>query len=879
MSNQLEQQIKGFAEKLKTWIDEQSFFCNKSERYITGRYETGIAYAPEYDLCHYNPGYYQLSEYELRENDKNGLPTDVDGNYTINKIDHGLLLVFENTWFPDDGGYNYAERYQVLFINNTTNIERIQYVAGKQYIRYSEKEVINDLEENPSFTYGDWIDLTMDSDMQGEIAKIEATIEEATKKLDEALNLVEKSLEEISTVRDEAAQAVDIVDGMTSRIEDIETSVEKLDDKVFDEKQGLVSTVNQHTDKIKDIDTKLDTYASSNPGLNIEIQDRKNLFDGDYIGSEYGLNCWFENGNEYGEFGRSTPSNLFIIPVEKGKSYQFVFETAGVNTNYVRGGIFSGTLDDVKSNESLTEFTKILKWKLRNIPSNKGVNQFLNVSSEGPEAPSGQPDRNIFTKYVNNTGSDLYSGFVINAQDTGCFVGSFNKGSVPVIMQVTPYEDKLNNANQKVEKYYYLNNPESPPQWEKDDADNSAFNYGEIAIKDGHNKYILKHCLSQPKLGSHFYYENDDYDNLNTWRLYKQEIETQDAPILLFENSDCEGVVGIEDFNENFLGYVGGVHGYERLTEVQLLVDGIETPVNKAKEIINCQNATFIVKSNIYAITEQIKEVKRIVLAGSNPGHIDQITLLNDITMTGFEKQTESIFTGDGFDIGSMFEADYIEKVQIWDEESQGSRSMDSPGHENSKIHMGLTQERPIIGICKKSPDDNYCIVFGNLDSDLIFERTKRLEFVKGKVNIKNYWKYVGPNNSYGIFRSYLTGMYSIFDRSFNGFSTNYTNKYFASPKFYMLDETSNFINEGWSNLIDEATYFGSNFTIKIKAIDGKTENYNATVAHLTEGGPDQFDRTKTYFAAIDMTGPNKLYRLSKGQICRGEFEIQTLAK
>lgn len=148
---------------------------------------------------------------------------------------------------------------------------------------------------------------------------------------------------------------------------------------------------------------------------------------------------------------------------------------------------------------------------------------------------------------------------------------------------------------------------------------------------------------------------------------------------------------------------------------------------------------------------------------------------------------------------------------------------------------------------------------------NIAFNRTKKIEFIGDKVTVYNTWEYVG-SSTFAIDRSTLGGLYSVRKVFLNGVSSNAANKYFKSTT---TTTSSNL--ENWNKDLDIVAFYGKDFTLYIRSLVDKGEYYKGCI--------QDFGTQERYKAYLDdINSSSGACTLSKGDILRGCFEIETLS-
>lgn len=120
--------------------------------------------------------------------------------------------------------------------------------------------------------------------------------------------------------------------------------------------------------------------------------------------------------------------------------------------------------------------------------------------------------------------------------------------------------------------------------------------------------------------------------------------------------------------------------------------------------------------------------------------------------------------------------------------------------------------------------------------SNVAFNRCKHISFERGKTTISNSLTYVGVDD-YSVYRWCASGIFSIYKDLMLGYATNTDCKYIT--------------DSGKSNDkdFDEITFYGENYTAKIKALSKKYESY---VGFVQDFSTEPRPRFKVYFDTVD---------------------------
>lgn len=135
------------------------------------------------------------------------------------------------------------------------------------------------------------------------------------------------------------------------------------------------------------------------------------------------------------------------------------------------------------------------------------------------------------------------------------------------------------------------------------------------------------------------------------------------------------------------------------------------------------------------------------------------------------------------------------------------------------------------------------------------FTRYKRLVFERGKLQIYNTYKFIG-SPSIDIDIATGTGLYPVSSSVVDGYITNVGN-------VYVSEATTN-----RDSRIDAVSFFGDGFTMNLKVLFGKGNNYYGVVYYY----PDQ-TRYKVYFYQHYTVGSNYL-TLNNGDELYSGYEI-----
>lgn len=341
--------------------------------------------------------------------------------------------------------------------------------------------------------------------------------------------------------------------------------------------------------------------------------------------------------------------------------------------------------------------------------------------------------------------------------------------------------------------------------------------YGEVNINYGRVNYKLKHEYN-PKKGT------------NTWRWWRHGVDEG----IFFDGTDCEGPVRLSNIEEDGTfttqsDYIGGYHGNELMESVSLLIDGQKVALNSQQSFDNCKTVSMIVESNCYYSQKHLYEVSSIV--NNNDGTLTIVYLDGDVNAPE-----------DGGPVNVIIN--------------------------QTQVDIGDAQLKTIIGYSTKYLILNYA------REDCLFHRIKHLSFENNKLNIRNYWKYVGPNNKYALNHGFYTGLYSILFKYLNGVSSDYTNRLFTIPLENETDKSSkDLISTEASKYLTEVKFFGKSFDTTIKSLKGQSEYYQGRIQNMLPGSGARY---KAYLSDYEL-GKNTI-KLTKNNEFIGEFEITTTA-
>ena len=341
--------------------------------------------------------------------------------------------------------------------------------------------------------------------------------------------------------------------------------------------------------------------------------------------------------------------------------------------------------------------------------------------------------------------------------------------------------------------------------------------YGDVNVSYGRVNYQMKHEY-KPNKGT------------NTWRWYKHGVDEG----VFFDGSDCEGPIMLSNIEEDGsftkqADYIGGFHGNELMESVSLFIDGQKIDLNSQQNFNDCKTVSMIIESNCYYSHKHLYEVSSIVNNGN--GTLTIVYLDGDINAP------------------------------------EGGGPVDVTIN-STQINVGDTQLKTIIGYSTRYLIVNYA------REDCLFHRIKHLSFENNKLNIRNYWKYVGPNDKYALNHGFYTGLYSILFKYLNGISSNYTNRLFTVPLENETDKSSkDLIATEASKYLTEVRFFGKSFDTTIKSLKGQSEYYQGRISNML---PSSGARYKAYLSDYEL-GKNTI-KLTKNNEFIGEFEIETKA-
>lgn len=140
------------------------------------------------------------------------------------------------------------------------------------------------------------------------------------------------------------------------------------------------------------------------------------------------------------------------------------------------------------------------------------------------------------------------------------------------------------------------------------------------------------------------------------------------------------------------------------------------------------------------------------------------------------------------------------------------------------------------------------------------FTRYKKLEFTKDSLIISNRLDCL---SGFIVERYTGCGLFSIYNDKFNFYSENDNNQKYPVPS---ETSTTTLIS---SKDIDEAFFYGDGYTLKLKALSGKQNDYNGSIVSF---GAESKPRTKLYFDSIRNT--SKGVQLNAGDKLRASFSI-----
>lgn len=505
-------------------------------------------------------------------------------------------------------------------------------------------------------------------------------------------------------------------------------------------------------------------YNDTKKEKNIEykIEQRNNLFNGNFISSEYG-------------WGSSTDSDESISQEESFKSQIFLLEKEFDNDQYMYF-TFSGyglpPLDTLKD----TVFIE----RICQINTSQGKKDIENkIKTKTPL------NNNIISKF---------------------YTDSPSAEEVPVIQQswgAGVYLCQIGN-NENI-PFIFVSNSSNL------DINARETSYGAFYITQNNIEYKIEHINTNDNFYDQSFGAFTDNRCINTWRL--TQIKGPNDISISSEDTDLEGALEVKDNNGDSF-FIGGIYGDETSITAKLFIDGREQITNPSQlQSGKCSNITFIVESKIYAPRKNIRTVDNI-----------------------------NTDTGGNFLTCSYNNSEVTVYYYL-------------PVGENNVF--GLEPQCSLLGYYGSD------LIFSRGVNDVIFLRTKKIEFKDGKVNIQNHWKYVGPNGTYRISKNYLTGIGSVV-RDSTKIDSLYTNGKYLNNSLSSEENQ----NSSSSSLTDEITFYTDNFVSKIKTINGKDDFY--------EGGYLINDNSIEFYLGSDVSEEDKDFYLENGQEFTGEFEIET---
>lgn len=132
----------------------------------------------------------------------------------------------------------------------------------------------------------------------------------------------------------------------------------------------------------------------------------------------------------------------------------------------------------------------------------------------------------------------------------------------------------------------------------------NVFGFKKKRTTDYESKYSGVFSLSNDILdikmnNSHFEFKKviDNSINLDTWRLYKGDIIKPNGLLFnMWTNSDAEGAVQINGEDD----FIGGYHGDEKLTKINIFVDGNKIDINNVYKNTKFKEISIYVESDVY---------------------------------------------------------------------------------------------------------------------------------------------------------------------------------------------------------------------------------------------------------------------------------------
>ena len=127
---------------------------------------------------------------------------------------------------------------------------------------------------------------------------------------------------------------------------------------------------------------------------------------------------------------------------------------------------------------------------------------------------------------------------------------------------------------------------------------------------------------------------SDNSINLDTWRLYDGSLKADGSLFNMWTSSDAEGVIKLVGEDD----YLGGFHGDEIMTDIHILLDGVELDLTEDYTEKEFNVLTVYVESDIYhcntsadAGTKAFKRNKRIVFYGNKVEISNKFTAVDDV--------------------------------------------------------------------------------------------------------------------------------------------------------------------------------------------------------------------------------------------------------
>ena len=590
-----------------------------------------------------------------------------------------------------------------------------------------------------------------------------------------------------------------------------------------------------------------------NNGLTVKVKPSgNNLFDGNFIDISKGYRI---NGSAISSMTKDDLSAYFaLISVEPGKKYHLYVSPYGKETTktggvaqYLKLGISNYSKEELtailnKNSETTIPLGHLYQGTVTTdyiftIDSNGYYSRFQKEDADG-KSYFENGDTVIEAKtLVLQISVENNLPFVLLEEDNSSFETSDNGASqYSVATQVS------SATKQKIYIGKALNNSyASHPGAE----DNKIIlnTYGDVEVVYGRNKYILKHQWDADK-------------GVRTWRWYEHLIDNG----VLVSDGDCEGPIKIVRLNTDGTitqpkDYIGGYHGNEQLTQIKFFIDGKPIDLTKAAIYRNCKDVKMNIVSNCYW-----SQSERLYLEEGCKWE------LNNSSKIIIKDDNDNIIDSDGFGFNT--------EVSSLSENYQSYFS---------DFNLIKDTKKYIVDVGQKN--NKYFLVLNYKNKDLLFKRTKQLTFTPEKLNIRNYWKYVGNDGEHGLLQSFHTGLYSVLFKYLNGIYSNYTNTIYDVP------DGASSINQTLDNSANttEVTFLGKSFTSSIKALRGCGPYYKGSIKNMdtetTSGVGDE--RYKAYLSdgpwsldadkLITLGIPSKEHPEYKNEII-GEFEIITTA-